>query len=321
MKLWSLVLVAVLALASFESEAARRMGGGGSVGRQSGNVTQREAAKAPTPANNQAAPAAQPGANAAAAAPKRPWGAMLGGLAAGLGLAWLAHSLGLGAAFGQFLLIALLVLVVMVVIGAIMRSRRQGQAARGYAFQGAGADSAVPPRQYSPDKVGNDASARPWERNSMAFEASKTAQGSGVQIGSGLAGSQTWGIPEGFDAEGFVVAARRNFVALQDAWDRADIATLRSMMTDDMLGEIKSQLAEREQHTGGEPNKTEVVMLDAKLLGIEDTGGDYMASVEFSGMIREEPSAGPSSFREVWNMTKPKGGTTGWLVAGVQALQ
>src|SRR5258705_10553104 len=121
MKLWSLALVAILALASFESEAARRLGGGGSVGKQSGNVTQREAAK-PTPASpggaqNQAAPGAQPGANpAAAAAPKRPWGAMLGGLAAGLGLAWLAHSLGLGAAFGQFLRIAPVVLGGMVAI-------------------------------------------------------------------------------------------------------------------------------------------------------------------------------------------------------------
>ena len=46
-----------------------------------------------------------------------------------------------------------------------------------------------------------------------------------------------------------------------------------------------------------------------------------MASVEFSGMIREEPGAGPSPFREVWNMTKPKAGGSGWLVAGVQALQ
>jgi predicted lipid-binding transport protein (Tim44 family) len=46
-----------------------------------------------------------------------------------------------------------------------------------------------------------------------------------------------------------------------------------------------------------------------------------MVSVEFSGMIREEPSAGPSPFREVWNMTKPKSGNSGWLVAGVQALQ
>ena len=329
MKIWSWILVTVLALASFEADAAR-LGGGGSMGRQSGRVTQRQAAPAPAApgtAQNQANPAAQPAPapapNPAAAAPRRPWGAMLGGLAAGLGLAWLAHSLGLGAAFGQFLLIALLVMVAMAAIGWVMRSRRGGQAGGAYAMQGAGApaDSALPPRQYSPDKVGNDASARPWERSTMAFEAGKSGQGSGVQIGSALAGSQSWGIPPGFDAEGFIVAAKRNFATLQDAWDRSDIATLRSMMTDEMLGEIKSQLAERETKEQGKPNKTEVVMLDAQLLGIEDTGDDYMASVEFSGMIREEPSAGPSPFREVWNMTKPKSGASGWLVAGVQALQ
>jgi predicted lipid-binding transport protein (Tim44 family) len=324
MRIWSWVLVAVLAFASFESEAARRLGGGGSIGRQSGNVTQREAVKPnqAAPAQNQAAPAAQPGANAAAAAPKRPWGAMLGGLAAGLGLAWLAHSLGLGEAFGQFLLIALLVMVVMAVIGFIMRSRRNAQPNR-LAFQGAGsaADNPTLPPQYSPDKVGNDSSARPWERHTTAFDAGKHGQGSGVQIGSALAGSQNWGVPAGFDTEGFVAAAKRNFVTLQDAWDRSDISSLRSMMTDEMLGEIKSQLSERENHLGGQPNKTEVVMLDAQLLGIEDLGTDYMASVEFSGMIREEPSSGPSPFREVWNMTKPKSGNSGWLVAGVQALQ
>jgi predicted lipid-binding transport protein (Tim44 family) len=324
MKFWTWVLVAMLAVASFDSEAASRLGGGRSIGRQSSNVTQRNAPASPT--QNQAAPApATPGANPAITAPRRPWGAMLGGLAAGLGLAWLAHSLGFGEAFGQFLLIALLVFVAMAVIGWLMRSRRPAPSADGYALQGAGAspELAQAPREYSPDKVGNDASARPWERSSMAFDAAKYGgQGSGVQIGSALAGTQSWGIPPGFDTEGFVAAAKRNFVTLQDAWDRSDVATLRSMMTDDMLGEIKSQLAERETHTGGgQPNRTEVVMLDAQLLGIEDVGGDYMASVEFSGMIREEPSAGPSPFREVWNMTKPKSGTSGWLVAGVQALQ
>jgi predicted lipid-binding transport protein (Tim44 family) len=141
-----------------------------------------------------------------------------------------------------------------------------------------------------------------------------------VQIGSALGGSQTWGIPAGFDTEGFVKAAKRNFVTLQDAWDRSDITMLRSMMTDEMLAEIKSQLAEREKQ-GGQPGKTEVEMLEASVLGIEDLGDEYMASVEFSGMIREEPSAGSTSFREVWNMTKPKAGGGGWLVAGVQALQ
>ncbi|MBI2772083.1 MAG: Tim44 domain-containing protein [Burkholderiales bacterium] len=327
MKFLSLVLVAFLALGGIQAEA-KRLGGGSSVGKQSGNVTQREAAKPAGAAQNQAAPAT-PAANPAAAAPKRPWGAMLGGLAAGLGLAWLASSLGLGAAFGQFLMIALLVLVVMVVIGFVMRRRSAppAQPASPYAFQGAGAEAAATAPQYSPDKVGNDASARPWERSSMAFDAAKYAPaGSGVQIGSALggaalAGSQSWGVPAGFDNEGFIAAAKRNFVTLQDAWDRSDISSLRAMMTDAMLKEIQSQLSERESHIGAQVNKTDVVMLEAQLLGIEDMGDDYMASVEFSGMIREEPSAGPSPFREVWNMTKPKSGSSGWLVAGVQALQ
>ena len=140
-------------------------------------------------------------------------------------------------------------------------------------------------------------------------------------IGAGLRGPQGWGIPADFDANGFVEAAKRNFITLQDAWDRSDIALLRSMMTDAMVAEIQSQLSEREAQFPGQPNKTEVVMLEAQLLGIEDLPDAYMASVEFNGMIREEPSAGPSPFREVWNMTKPRQGGSGWLVAGVQALQ
>lgn len=333
MKLWSVVLVALMAVVHVDAEA-KRMGGGKSVGQQSSNVTQRESAGgAPSQggaATNSAAAAkpATPAAAPAAAAPKRPWGAMLGGLAAGLGLAWLASSLGLGAEFAQFLLIALLALAVVAVIGMVMRARRSGAASQSgaspFAFQGAGASnpaSAQVPHTYRPENVGNDASARPWERSSMAFDASRQAQGSGVVIGSGLAGSQNWGIPAGFDAEGFVSAAKRNFVTLQAAWDRSDIATLRSMMTDGMLEEIRAQLAERESQRGAEPNHTDVVMIEAQLLGIEEMDDRYMASVEFSGMIREELSAGPSPFREVWNMTKSKSGNSGWLVAGVQALQ
>ena len=335
MKLWSVVLVAMLALAHADADA-RRMGGGKSVGKQSSNVTQRESAPpsaAPgAPAQNatNAAAAKPAAAGAPAAAPKKPWGAMLGGLAAGLGLAWLAHSLGMGEGFGQILMIALFAMLAFAVFKMVMRARQGGGGTQGgspLAFQGAGASSpatAQVPPQYSPNNVGNDPSARPRERSSMAFDAARQApgaQGSGLVIGSGLSGSQNWGVPEGFDTEGFLAAAKRNFITLQAAWDRSDISMLRSMMTDGMLEEIRSQLAEREAHRGAQPNHTDVVMLEAQLLGIEELDGGYMASVEFSGMIREELSAGPSPFREVWNMTKPKTGNSGWLVAGVQALQ
>ena len=318
MKIWSIIVSCALAvtmtLAGTTAEAAKRMGGGKSVGQQSSNVTKRDAAPA-TPA----APAA---AGAAAAAPKKPWGAMLGGLAAGLGLAWLASSLGLGGAMANIMMFALLALVAVVVIGFVMRKMKAGKAGQNqspFAMQGAG--SAATPRSYSPENVGNDASARPWERSNMAFDSASQGAGAGSMIGSGLSGSQSWGVPADFDADGFLKACKANFMTLQDAWDKSDINSLRAMMTDDMLSEIKTQLAERESHTGAGVNKTDVQMLDAKLLGIEEMADMYMASVEFSGMIREDASAGASPFREVWNMTKPRSGAGGWLVAGVQALQ
>ena len=330
MKIWPVIFSAVFAVTlalSGTAADAKRLGGGSSFGKQSSNVTQRQAAPA---GSNAAAKPAAPAATPAPVAPRKPWGAMLGGLAAGLGLAWLASSLGLGGAFSQIIMFALLALVVMVVIGFIMRKLKGGGAnaagaARAqppFAFQGAGnAAEATTPRNYSPANVGNDASARPWERSATAFDATAAAPATGSMIGSGLAGSQSWGVPAGFDAEGFLKASKANFVTLQDAWDRSDIQNLRAMMTDDMLEQIRTQLADRESHTGGVTNKTEVVMLNAQLLGIEELSDTYMASVEFSGMIREDASVSASPFREVWNMTKPRSGSGGWLVAGVQALQ
>ena len=330
MKFLSLALTAVLAvtlsLAGQDAEA-KRLGGGKSVGKQSPNVTQREAT--PGGANSAAKPAA-PAAAAAPAAPKRPWGAMLGGLAAGLGLAWLASSLGLGGAFGQIIMFALLALVIMLVAGFVMRKLKSnkggadsGRTREPFAFQGAG--NAAPSSGYDPKNVGNDSSARPFERAGTAFDANREVSGGaaagGSMIGSALLGAQSWGVPAGFDADGFLEACKKNFTTLQDAWDRSDIQSLRAMMTDEMLEQIKAQLADRESHTGGVNNKTEVVMLNAQLLGIEELSESYLASVEFSGMIREDASAGASPFREVWNMTKPRNGGGGWLVAGVQALQ
>ena len=288
MRLIALALAfALLAAFSFDAEAAR-LGGGRSAGRQSSQVTQREAARQQPAAPDQQQAAQQP---------RRQWGGLLGGLAAGLGLAWLANALGLGEGFASVLLIALLVMAGM----AVLRMRR------GSAAQAAGSPAWPAANSYNPAKVGNDASARPWER------AATTAGGS--MIGSALSGPQGWGIPAGFDIAGFTEAARRNFISLQAAWDKGDEAALRAMMTDEMLAETRARLAER----GGQPSQTVVNMLQAQLLGIEELPAEYMASVEFSGLITEDGN-GPSPFREAWNMTKPKTGPGGWLVAGIQPL-
>jgi len=274
-KLIAIMLVTMMAFASVSAEAAKRMGGGKSVGQQSSNVTKK-----------QAAPPTQATPPMAAPAPSRPWGAMLGGLAAGLGLAWLASSLGLGAAFGNILMALLIGVAVMAVIGWFMRKRMMASSPN-LAYQGPQADPVVDqPTRF---------------------------QG-GSMIGSALATTATWTIPVGFDVVGFESAAKQNFTLLQGAWDRADITTLSNMMTDVMLKEIQQQLADRDAN---QEYRTAVISLSAKLLGIEETDVNYMASVEFTGTIQETAGIEAEAFEEVWNMTKSKS-AGGWVLAGIQ---
>jgi predicted lipid-binding transport protein (Tim44 family) len=104
---------------------AKRMGGGKSVGQQSSNVSKKQAAppaQAATPAKPQATPA-----TASATPAARPWGAMLGGMAAGLGLAWLASSLGMSEAFGNIMMALLIGLVILVAVGWFLKSRNKEQ--------------------------------------------------------------------------------------------------------------------------------------------------------------------------------------------------
>ncbi len=279
-KLITILLISMMAFASISAEASKRMGGGKSVGQQSSNVSKK-----------QAAPPAQATPPMAAPAPNRPWGAMLGGLAAGLGLAWLASSLGMGEAFGNIMMALLIGAVVLGAIGWFMRKRMNTSNENNLAYQGNNAPSSNMFNPYN----------------------QPTRFSSGSMIGSALA-TTTWTIPAGFDVAGFESAAKQNFTLLQDAWDRADTATLGNMMTDTMLTEIQQQIASRD---ATQEYRTAVISLAVKLLGIEETDVNYIASVEFTGTIQDTVGAEAEAFEEVWNMTKSKS-IGGWLLAGIQ---
>jgi len=300
----SVALAFLMVFSSFTAEAAKRMGSGKSFGQQSNNVSQTQGTK---PAQN--ATPASPATPPTAAPQKRPWGAMLGGLAAGLGLAWLASSMGFGEELGQFMMFGLIALLIMMVVGYFMRRRAASQNPSAnttpFAFQGAGA---TPPVQQQTTQF----NAHP----------NSTPSASGSMIGSAVSEFQpTWSIPAGFDVNGFLHHAKENFVTMQDAWDRSDTASLRNLMTDAMLTEIKTQIAERDATSAvGHMSKTEVVSIEAKLLGIEESYDSHLASVEFSGMIREDIAAPAEAFKEVWNMSLSKAPNSGWLVAGIQAI-
>ncbi len=241
------------------------------------------------------------------------WGGKVTSLAATLGLVALMAKLGLGESFAVPALGLLLLLGTLMVARSLRRTRKPNSE---YTPMPQVSTSSAPvmPRAYSPHNVGNDASARPWE--AMAAE--------GDPLPKPMLAAPpepTPGVPADFDVKTFLAASRDNFIKLQDAWDRADVPSLRAMMTDEMIAQVESQLIERERHAGESSSKTVVEMLEAKLLGIERSAQAYIASVEFSGLLREDPSAGPNPFREIWNITRPQNGSGGWLVAGVQAMQ
>ncbi len=118
------------------------------------------------------------------------------------------------------------------------------------------------------------------------------------------------------DVDEVLRLARLSFVQLQAAWDRADLRALGVLATGPLLEDLRHQLAER----GPGPNHTEVLSLDARLLGLEELHEAFVASVEFSGVIRERVDAGACPFRELWLLAKVKAAGRGWQLARVQSL-
>ncbi len=307
---------AALVTASFDAEA-RRAGGGASLGRQSSNVTQqRQATTPPAAANNTAGATAAPAAagaataGAAGAAAKSGasrWLGPIAGIAAGLGIAALLSSMGLSGAFLEFLSSALLIAVVVFAIMFIVR-RLRGAGPR-TATQGAfgGANNASAQQQQQPV----------WRESLQPGAAAAPAVAAPVAPPAVLpkVGDDTnWFVPGDFDTPNFLKQAKDQFVRIQAVWDSGNIESLREFLTDDLITELKPQLAER----GAAPNKTEVVLLNAEMLGIETVSDGHLASVRFSGMLREAPGAEAFRFEEVWNLFKPANG--GWLLAGIQQI-
>jgi predicted lipid-binding transport protein (Tim44 family) len=119
-------------------------------------------------------------------------------------------------------------------------------------------------------------------------------------------------LPAGFDAGGFLRAAKLNFLKLQSANDAGRLEDIREFTTEELYEALRSEL--------GEGAQTEVAGLDAELLELATEGKQHWASVRFSGTVREAPGAAPEAFAEIWNLVKPADGSSGWLLAGIQQM-
>jgi predicted lipid-binding transport protein (Tim44 family) len=301
------VLIAASALTMVVTDVqAKRMGSGSSAGKQSQFVNKQSAA----PAQNQNAPAASTpaaaGSSALPAKPASPWKGMLGGALLGLGLGALLSQLGIGGALasmiGTILMVALLAGAAFFIYRMLARKRE------GPAIAKTGLQPAYGGAAPSAPQIGSrieESLAKPLERQSSSFATA-----------SGNTPDSSWNVPADFDSAAFLRSAKTYFIRLQAAWDKADVNDLRAFTSPELFAEMKQQLLDR----GESPNHTDVVFLDAELLGVETTDNEYLASVKFSGRIKDAEDAPAEAFTEVWNLSKPIAGQGGWLLAGIQQV-
>lgn len=299
------VMLATSAMALIATDAdAKRLGGGGSFGKQSQNLSKPAPMQQPSQLNNQPRPAA-PVAAPPAVAPKpaSPLRGMLGGALLGLGAGALLSHFGFGGAmggmFGSLLMFGLIAVAAFFLIR--MFSNRNKNNDNAPSFAGG----------YNPS-----ASNNPFARDAGRVEPVAPSLQSPMSGGAADTSGAQWGIPADFDVPGFLRNSKTYFIRLQAAWDKADIDDIREFTSTEMFGELRLQIQER----GASPNNTDVVSLNAELVGIETTAASYLASVKFSGMIKEAHDAPATPFNEVWNLSKSTDGHGGWILSGIQQL-
>jgi predicted lipid-binding transport protein (Tim44 family) len=276
-----------LSLITVDADAARRFGGGKSIGKQRESIQQ--APKAPA---QQATPNAASGPQPSGASR---WLGPLAGLALGAGLASLFMNNGLAGGLGAILMLAALVAVGFFVFRAL-RGRTAQQPLQ---YAGAGPQDVTPRAESAFAGLGG---------NAAPHSVAATTAGPATSAGSARS------LPPGFDAEGFVRHAKHNFTRMQAANDQKDLVTMSEFLTPELYREIEADV----RAAGDTPQQTEVVSLDAEILDVATELGVYVVSVRFTGLMREAPGAQPEPFNETWHLEKPVSGSSGWLVAGIQ---
>jgi predicted lipid-binding transport protein (Tim44 family) len=306
-----LVLVLCLSLGIQDAFAAKRLGGGGNVGRQRDTQTlQRAPAPSPAVPPGAARPNAPgvPG-NAAAPAPVRPqtapapvpqrnsWLGPLAGFAGGAllgGLLFGGHGVGFGGGdlFGGILNIVMMGLVVACFIYVVRRFLFSAPSQQ-YAETAPSGWAEVPPQtQYAPQgSYSSGVEAEPVHQAPL-------------------------NLPEGFDLPGFIREAKLAYVRLQAANDVGDLNDLRQFTTPQMYAEISLAIQER----GGAQQRVEVLTVDAQLLDLSIENNEAIASVQYQATIREDQGA-PEIANEIWHVRKLLSDPhSSWLLAGIQQV-
>ena len=237
----------------------------------------------------------------------------IAGLAAGLGIAALMSHLGLGAEFGNIIMMVLLAVAAFVADSlpdAPFHAVESGGGQRRHAARGRRRARSRSAADVVPRRAAG-AVPRPAARRGAALGRAGRRRRAACRSLAPMAAAS---LPAGFDAAAFERIAKMIFIRMQAANDSADLNDLRAFTTPEMFAAIKLDLQER----GGKAQRTDVVRVDAEVLDVASEAERQIVSVRFHGLIREEEDGVAEPFDEVWHLVKPADGSREWAIAGIQ---
>lgn len=124
-------------------------------------------------------------------------------------------------------------------------------------------------------------------------------------------------MPAGVDEREFLDGAKALYTRLQNSWDRRDLDDIRQFTSPEVLAEITRQASQDPT-----PGRTEILMLEARVLEARTVNGETVISVLFDAMLREDgPMAQAEQIREVWHIRRDENAVSPrWILEGIQQL-
>lgn len=227
----------------------------------------------------------------------------IAGLAAGLGIAALMSHLGMGAEFGNLIMMVLLGALAFIAIRFVM-----GRMAASPAQASAPGYNGL--RFADEQAAAGGSSGSGWSASAAAPPVSASLPANAPTFARPVM------LPPGFDQAAFERIAKLTFIRMQAANDTADLTDLRQFTTPEMYAAIKLDLQERLLNE----QRTEVIHVDADVIDVVEEADRQVVSVRYHGTIREEIDGPVTAFDEVWHLVKPSAGGQ-WAIAGIQQTQ
>lgn len=124
-------------------------------------------------------------------------------------------------------------------------------------------------------------------------------------------------MPHGLDEQEFLAGAKALYTRLQASWDRRDIDDIHQFTSPEVYGEIARQAA-----LDPAPRRTEILMVEARVLEARNAGTETVISVLFDAMLREDGEGSPAEqVREVWHIRRDESDQSPqWTLEGIQQL-